>query len=51
VTPSSAGFADALVDQLRQRSGSDPVAVIARLEVTAGHRASLLDAYRGKESE
>jgi hypothetical protein len=45
------GFADALVDQLRQRFGSDPVAVIARLEVTAGHRALLLDAYRGKESE
>jgi hypothetical protein len=45
------GFADALVDQLRQRFGSDPVAVIARLEVTAGHRALLLDAYRGKGSE
>jgi hypothetical protein len=45
------GFADALVDQLRQRFGSDPVAVIARLEVAAGHRALLLDAYRGKESE
>jgi hypothetical protein len=45
------GFADALVDQLRQRFGSDPVAVIARLEVTAGHRAWLLDAHRGKGSE
>jgi hypothetical protein len=45
------GFADALVDQLQQRFGCDPVAIIARLEVTAGHRALLLDTYRGKGSE
>jgi hypothetical protein len=44
------GFADALVDQLRQRFGCDPVPIIARLAVTAGHRALLLDAYRGKGS-
>jgi hypothetical protein len=44
------GFADALVDQLQQRFGCDPVAIIARLEVTAGHRALLLDTYRGKGS-
>jgi hypothetical protein len=35
------GLADALVDQLRQRFGCDPVAIIARLEVTAGHRGAL----------
>jgi hypothetical protein len=44
------GFADALVDQLRRLFGSDPVAIIDRLQVTAGHRALLLDEYRGKES-
>lgn len=41
------GFADALVDQLRQRFGCDPVAIIARLELTAGHRALLLETYQG----
>lgn len=45
------GFADALVDQLQRRFGCDPLAIIARLEITAGHRASLLEAYRGKGSE
>ena len=44
------GFADALVDQLRQRFGCDPVAIIARLELTAGQRALLLETYHGKES-
>lgn len=42
------GFADAFVDQLRQRFGCDPVALIARLELTAGHRALLLESYGGK---
>jgi hypothetical protein len=45
------GFADALVVQLRRLFGSDPVALIARLEVTAGQRELLLDTYRGKGSE
>lgn len=44
------GFADALVDQLRQRFGCDPVAIIDRLAVTAGQRALLLDTYHGKGS-
>ena len=44
------GFADALVDQLRQRFGCDPLEIIGRLEVTAGHRALLLEAYGGKGS-
>jgi hypothetical protein len=44
------GFADALVNQLQQGFGCDPVAIIARLELTAGHRALLLDAYHGKGS-
>jgi hypothetical protein len=44
------GFADALVNQLQQRFGCDPVAIIARLELTAGHRALLLDAHHGKGS-
>lgn len=44
------GFADALLDQLRRRFGCDPVAVIDRLQVTAGHRALLLDEHRGKGS-
>jgi hypothetical protein len=44
------GFADALVDQLRRQFGCDPVTIIARLQVTAGHRALLLDQYRGKGS-
>jgi hypothetical protein len=34
------GFADALVVQLEQRYGSDPVAIIARLEVTGGQRVA-----------
>jgi hypothetical protein len=45
------GFADALVVQLRRLFGFDPVAIIARLEVTASQREVLLDTYRGKESE
>jgi hypothetical protein len=45
------GFADALVVQLRRLFGCDPVAIIARLEVTAGQRELLLDTYRGKGSE
>ena len=44
------GYADALVEQLQRRFGCDPLAIIARLEVTAGHRALLLDAYRDKGS-
>jgi hypothetical protein len=44
------GFADALVEQLRRQFGCDPVAIIARLEVTPGQRALLLDAYHGKGS-
>ena len=44
------GFADALVVQLRQLFGCDPVAIIARLEITAGQRALLLDTYHGKGS-
>jgi hypothetical protein len=45
------GFADALVVQLRRLFGCDPVAIIARLEVTAAQRELLLDTYRGKGSE
>jgi hypothetical protein len=45
------GFADALVDQLRRRFGCDPVAIIARLAVTAGHRALLLETHHGNGSE
>jgi hypothetical protein len=44
------GFADALVDQLRRRFGSDPTAIVERLEVTAGHRELLLEAYHGNGS-
>lgn len=44
------GYADALVVQLRTLFGKDPVAVIARLEVTAGQRELLLDTYRDKGS-
>lgn len=44
------GFADALVIQLRRLFGADPVAIIARLEVTPGQRALLLDTYGGKGS-
>jgi hypothetical protein len=40
---------ETLVVQLRRRFGSDPVAIIDRLQITAGHRALLLDEYRGKE--
>lgn len=45
------GFADALVVQLQQRYGGDPVVIIGRLDVTAGQRELLLDTYRGKGSE
>ena len=44
------GFADALLDQLQRRFGCDPVAVIARLELTAGQRALLLETHHGKGS-
>lgn len=44
-------LADAFVNQLRQRYGCDPVAIIDRLEIAAGHRALLLDAHHDKESE
>ena len=44
------GFADALVVQLQRLFGRDPIATIARLEITAGQRALLLDSYRGKGS-
>src|SRR5262249_10292639 len=44
------GFADALVVQLQERSGCDPVAIIGRLDVTAGQRALLLDSHHGKGS-
>jgi hypothetical protein len=44
------GFADALVVQLRRLFGCDPVASIARLEITAGQRALLLDTYDGRGS-
>jgi hypothetical protein len=44
------GFADALVIQLRRLFGADPVAIIARLQVTPGQRELLLDTYRGKGS-
>ena len=42
------GFADALVVQLQRLFGDDPVATIARLEVTAGQRGLLFDSYHGK---
>ena len=45
------GFADALVLQLKKQFGCEPVAMIARLEITAGQRALLLDTYHGKGSE
>jgi hypothetical protein len=44
------GFADALVVQLRRLFGCDPVAIIARLEITAGQRDLLLDTYHGNGS-
>lgn len=44
------GFADALVVQLQQRYGIDPIAIIGRLDVTAGQRELLLDTYHGKGS-
>lgn len=44
------GFADALVVQLRRLFGCDPIATIARLEITAGQRGLLLDSYHGEES-
>ena len=44
------GFADALVLQLQQRYGRDPVATIGRLDVTAGQRELLLDSYHGNGS-
>jgi predicted nucleotidyltransferase len=45
------GFADALVLQLQKQFDCEPLAMIARLEITAGQRALLLDTYHGKESE
>jgi hypothetical protein len=45
------GFADAVVIQLRRLFGADPVAIIARLEITPGQRELLLDTYRGKGSQ
>ena len=45
------GFADGLVVQLQRLFGCDPVATIARLEITADQRESLLDRYRGKSSK
>lgn len=44
------GFADALVIQLQRLFGRDPIATIARLEITAGQRELLLDSYHGKGS-
>lgn len=44
------GFADALVVQLRRSFGAEPLATIARLEITAGQRDLLLDTYHGKAS-
>jgi hypothetical protein len=44
------GFADALVVQLQRLFGCDPVTIIARLEITAGQRALLLDTYHDKGS-
>jgi hypothetical protein len=44
------GFADALIVQLQQLLAADPVAIIARLDVTAGQREVLLDTYRRKGS-
>ena len=45
------GFADALVAQLKQRYGCDPVAIIGRLEVTVRQRQLLLESYDGEGSE
>jgi hypothetical protein len=45
------GFADALVAQLQQRYGYDPIALIGRLDVTPGQRELLLDSHHGKGSE
>jgi hypothetical protein len=42
------GFADALVVHLRRLFGSDPVAIIARLQITGGQRELLLDTYRSE---
>lgn len=39
------GFADALVVQLQRLFGRDPIAVIARLDLTTSQRALLLDTY------
>jgi hypothetical protein len=36
--------------QLQQRYGCDPVAIIGRLDVTAGQRELLLDSHHGKGS-
>lgn len=44
------GFADALVAQLQQRYGCDPVSIISRLDVTAGQRELLLESHHGKGS-
>jgi hypothetical protein len=44
------GFADALVVQLQRLFGCDPMATIARLEVTTGQRELLLDSHHGEGS-
>jgi hypothetical protein len=45
------GFADAAVIQLGRLFGLDPLDVIARLELTVGHRELLMETYRGNISE
>lgn len=44
------GFADALVAQLQQRYGCEPVAIVGRLDVTVGQRELLLESYHGNGS-
>jgi len=43
------GFADTFVIQLQRLFGCDPVALITRLDVTAGQRQLLLDTYHDKD--
>jgi hypothetical protein len=42
------GFADALVIQLQRLYGCEPAQIIGRLEVTAGQRELLLEAYHDR---
>jgi hypothetical protein len=44
------GFADSLVVQLRRLFVYDPIALIARLDLTAGQRQLLVGTYRGNGS-